>query len=439
MSQYAEYKPKKPRNFKIVVLAGITALLITGLMIAYAMVASAPNEASIEYPEKIVSPAGEQHSLFQMEENIISEKFTIDEADIDAIEEWLFSEDRIPAEKVIPEKTPDKPVAVKETYKPIFVATPDSPQWMANAVIAEIDPNKPMIAIVIDDLGIDKRRTQRTIDLPAPLNLAFLPYPTQLSEQTKAAKDAGHELMVHMPMEPSNLSENNPGPKALLTKNGKALNLENLKANLDQFDGYVGINNHMGSRFTSDYNAMGPILEELKRRGLLFLDSRTIGSSKGKKLAGELDLPFVARDVFLDHDPSRAGVDASLAKTARIALSKGTAIAIGHPKDDTIAALKVWIPKAKAQGIQIVPLTAIAYKRMGLSMPAVPVVIAQEKEEPHTDTDQSDDKTVILEDSVEIEDKPTEEVIVEKPVTVTIGGEKDYDAIIWTEPEPSTY
>lgn len=410
MTQYQEYRPKKPRNLALILFAGITVLILIGSVIAYAILVSGQEESAIDYPEKISVPAAEAHSSFQMEENIISDTFAVDEAEIDALEDMLFADyiDETTKETpIVSDKEVVSPTPVEEIYKPSFVATPSSPQWMTNAVAMGIDPTKPMVAIVIDDLGIDKRRTQQTIDLPAPLNLAFLPYPTQLPEQTKTAREAGHELIVHMPMEPSNLKQNNPGPHALLTQNSNAVNLENLKNSLEQFDGYVGINNHMGSRFTTNYNAMGPILEELKRRGLLFLDSRTIGGSQAEKLSQELDLPFVSRDVFLDHDPSRAGVDASLAKTLRVAKNKGTAIAIGHPKDNTIAALKAWIPQAKAQGVQIVPLTAIAYKRMGIKQ-----------------------KELTQTSSLKEPEKKTQE-----SVTVTIGDDKSYDGILWNAPE----
>ncbi len=437
MSQYEEYRPKKPRNLTWIIIGAFVSFALIVLIILYILLVSSKDDPSIRYPEKIIMPAGQEQS-FQMEENIQSDMFIVTDSEITAIEDMLFGdyEDVIEVE---PEPVTETPPQMSEKtnqqkYTPIFVASPDSPKWITNAVPSNIDPEKPMVAIVIDDLGIDKKRTRETIELPAPLNLAFLPYPTQLPEQTKAAKEAGHELIMHMPMEPSNLEENNPGPNALLTRNSKDKNLQNLTNSLDQFDGYVGINNHMGSRFTANYDAMGPILEEVKRRGLLFFDSRTVGSSKAEKLANELDLPFVSRDVFLDHDPSRAGVEASLAKTARIARQKGTAVAIGHPKDNTIAALKAWIPQAKAQGIQIVPLTTIAYTRMGMAI-----------ETSHTDEVLSYKPQTIKELTAAhiakeiLEDTPTEDM--PEAVTVTIGSEDSYDAIIWNEPEtdPVTY
>jgi polysaccharide deacetylase 2 family uncharacterized protein YibQ len=158
-----------------------------------------------------------------------------------------------------------------------------------------------------------------------------------------------------------------PGKNALLV----GLSPEEIRQRLDwdlaQFEGYVGINNHMGSRFTQDAAGMQQVLETLKSRGLLFLDSRTIASSVGDTLAGRLGVTHLKRDVFLDDVIDEADIRKELTRAEAIAKKQGFAIAIGHPHPDTVAALKQWIPEAKARGFVLVPITAIAKKQAGVT------------------------------------------------------------------------
>lgn len=231
------------------------------------------------------------------------------------------------------------------------------PAWRRNAVKMAALPREPMIAIVLDDMGPNRRGTERALGLPAPITFAFLPYAPGVAGMVRRAREAGHEILVHVPMEP--LGSDDPGPHAL--RSGETL--ERLKAdlgwNLDRFDGFVGINNHMGSRFTADAGGMRLVMAELKARGLMFLDSRTIANSQGARIAREFGLPTLSRDVFLDHDEEGAEVRAELDRLERLARERGSAIAIGHPHPETLERLEKWIPEAQARGFTLVPLTAI--------------------------------------------------------------------------------
>ena len=140
--------------------------------------------------------------------------------------------------------------------------------------------------------------------------------------------------------------------------------LRRLHWNLDRFDGYVGVNNHMGSRFTRDRHGMELVMNELKTRGLLFLDSKTIPDSVGEKLAHEMGVPTAARQVFLDNDQNAEEVEQRLAETERVARMDGFAVAIGHPHDGTLEALQAWLPRMQADGIVLVPLSAIVRHQM---------------------------------------------------------------------------
>lgn len=268
----------------------------------------------------------------------------------------------------------EKTLPEGQTLRPKTAAAPveapaqsaGKPAWLRFAAAAPVDAgDQPRVAIVIDDLGLDRPRTERVIGLPAAVTLSFLAYAGDLPQLTAQARRRGHELLVHVPMEPIDPAID-MGPNGLTVNQPRAEVLRRLDWDLGRFQGYVGINNHMGSRFTGDAQAMRWVMQELKARGLMFLDSRTIAASIGANAAATVGVPFAQRDVFLDDDRSASAVEQRLKRVETIARKKGTAIAIGHPHDATIDALIGWIAKLPREGIVLVPLTDIVKVRMGL-------------------------------------------------------------------------
>ena len=140
------------------------------------------------------------------------------------------------------------------------------------------DKRFPIIAIVIDDLGMQLALTERAIGLDPFVTLAFLPYASDVVSQVALARSAGHEVLLHMPMEPLSGS-NDPGPNALYVDLEFREMLRRLRWAFDQIPHAVGLNNHMGSKFTADENAMATVIGEMKSRDLIFLDSRTTPES----------------------------------------------------------------------------------------------------------------------------------------------------------------
>ena len=244
---------------------------------------------------------------------------------------------------------------------------PAEPQWRRYAVSAAAAVGRIPVAIVLDDLGLDRARTARAMALPAPVTLSFMAYAPEVRQDAEAARARGHELIVHVPMEPLNPAVD-MGPNGLAIGLGDGELLRRLRWDLDRFGGYVGINNHMGSRFTADAEAMQLVIGELKSRGLLFLDSRTSGRTVGAMLAQRAGVPFAERDVFLDDDQHPAAIAARLGDVEAAARRYGSAIAIGHPHDATLAALAAWLETMPAKHLQLVPLTAIVRLRAGRLM-----------------------------------------------------------------------
>ena len=235
--------------------------------------------------------------------------------------------------------------------------------WRRNALpFADLN-SRPLVAIVIDDVGIDRPRSKRAWELPGPLTMSFLPYAKDLAEQARIARGRGHELMLHLPMEPS--GRNDPGPNALLVSLSDGELRQRTQTALDSFEGYAGVNNHMGSRFTAFRPGMETVLRQFRSRGLMFLDSRTTPQSVGDQVAQEIGLPGIVRHVFLDDDESLDSVRRKLAETEAVARRQGFVVAIGHPHEATLQALAEWLPGLPGKGLALAPATAVLRKRNG--------------------------------------------------------------------------
>jgi len=235
------------------------------------------------------------------------------------------------------------------------------PAWLRNAVPAPPFEGRPQVAIVIDDLGLDRNRTERAIALRGPVTLSFLAYASDLPQQTEAARHAGHELVVHVPMEPILRSK-------LVTRASSGAEpahaelLRRLRWDLSRFSGYVGVDNPSGNRLSTNREATEAVIDELKNRGLVFLDSRS-GGAGSLSDAARKGVPTVTRDVLLDDDVTVSSVNDRLSQLEAIARQRGTAVAVGHPHDLTLGALKAWITSLPEKGLQLVPLTAIVRDR----------------------------------------------------------------------------
>lgn len=243
------------------------------------------------------------------------------------------------------------------------------PAWQRFAAASPVVGKRPAIAIVIDDVGLNKKEAEELLSLEAPITLSIMGYADGMTDYAKRARALGNELLVHVPMEPQGKAD--PGTKALTVDLTAAEIRARLRWHLDRHDGFVGVNNHMGSRFSSDAAGMKVVIEELKGRGLAFLDSRTAATSVGEETARAAGIPTASRDVFLDNEIGASAIEAQLVLVERKAREKGMAIAIGHPHAATIEALRRFIPQAKARGIVFVPVSAVIAKRSGEAIEAV--------------------------------------------------------------------
>jgi len=243
----------------------------------------------------------------------------------------------------------------------------ETPLWLRNAVATALKDGRPMIAIVLDDVGVNRRGARQAIALPGPLTLAFMTYADGLEAMTAEARAAGHELMLHVPMQPQDEAID-PGPNVLRNDLPPGELQQRLAWGLARYDGYVGINNHMGSRFTASEEGMALVMRELKSRGLLFLDSLTAAESVAGRAAAEAGVPYALRDIFLDNEPDDPeAIRHQLTLLEQKAREQGYAVGIGHPHEGTVSALREWIPEMRARGFALVPISAVVRHRQRLA------------------------------------------------------------------------
>ena len=239
--------------------------------------------------------------------------------------------------------------------EPLRIARRRSGSPEIPAVPDGLMPPRPKIAIVIDDMGLSWDAFESVNALPTPVTLSFLPYGEDAQAMINHVK-TGHDIMLHLPMEPEEKVED-AGPDMLRAGEDRQVIRDELIRNLSRVQGYSGVNNHTGSKFTADRKAMAVVLKELDRRGLFFLDSITTHHPVSYKLADRYGFRVVERNVFLDPDYPNVSVQSvqdQLAALERVAAADGYAIAIGHPYRATLVALETWLATAEVRGFDVV-------------------------------------------------------------------------------------
>lgn len=233
--------------------------------------------------------------------------------------------------------------------------------WSTYARPFNVDDTRPRIAIVLIGLGLDSEVTTRAInDLPGTVSLSFSPYARGIEALTARARRAGHETLVDLPLEPLDFPRDDPGPSTLLTSLSLVDNLNRLEWILGRAPGYVGVTSWMGSQFSTVEDALMPILESLKQRGLMFVDSRATSRSIATELASSIQLPRAFNNTFVDSVPSIDAIDRALAGLEAIARQQRYAVGIAHPLPVTLDRLTRWAGTLEAKGITLAPVSAVA-------------------------------------------------------------------------------
>jgi polysaccharide deacetylase 2 family uncharacterized protein YibQ len=220
-------------------------------------------------------------------------------------------------------------------------------------------PNAPQIAIVMSGLGVSVNGTTDAVNkLPAAITFAFLPYGSDLEKLTAKADGLGHELLVQVPMQPFDYPDNDPGPQTLITSLPPAQNIDRLQWAMSRFQRYVGVANFMGARFTASELSLLPILREIGKRGLIYVDDGSAPRSLASQIAGGNSLAFAKASLVLDSVPSASEIDRALVRLEGIARSNGIAVGFAGALPVTIERVARWAKTAEGRGFALVPITA---------------------------------------------------------------------------------
>lgn len=217
---------------------------------------------------------------------------------------------------------------------------------------------RPVVSLIIDDLGNQLGRGSRAIALPGQLTYAILPQTTYSRRLAEMAHRAGKEVMLHQPMQA--MSGKPMGPGGMSMEMSERELLETLAANLDSVPHARGVNNHMGSLLTRHAGHMGWLMAALRRHGnLYFVDSTTTPKTIARRIAMENALPNLRRHVFLDHQQDEQHITGQFVRLLRVAHMNGHAVGIGHPYPETLAVLERLMPNINDFGVRLIPVSEL--------------------------------------------------------------------------------
>ena len=224
-------------------------------------------------------------------------------------------------------------------------------------------PDAPRIALIVGGLGVSASATADAIaKLPGPVTLGFVPYGSDLASLVARARDGGHEVLLQVPMEPFQYPDNDPGPQTLLTSLTPPQNIDRLYTLMSRFQGYVGLTNTMGARFTASEPSFAPILRETAKRGLIYVDDGSNPRSLAGRIAGANNLPFARADVILDSVPTPGEIDRALSRLETAARERSVAVGFSSALPVSIEHIAKWAKGAESRGLLLVPISAVANK-----------------------------------------------------------------------------
>ena len=220
---------------------------------------------------------------------------------------------------------------------------------------------RPMVAIIIDDLGHRWDNSLRSLRLPGEVTLAILPFSPYAQKLAEQAHTAQKEVILHAPMEPISHHSWDGGIDRDMDERSVRDSLAQMLAGLPNAR---GVNNHMGSAVTPELELMNWVMEELAGRDLYFVDSRTSVNSRAIEAAQAQSVPNIKRDVFLDNNREPSAIAAQLRKLIAIAKKRGSAVGIGHPYPETLQVLEELLPNLAEEGIRLAPVSQLIERQI---------------------------------------------------------------------------
>jgi len=236
--------------------------------------------------------------------------------------------------------------------------------WKVYARPSSSLETRPRIAIVVSNLGLSVQATEAAIDLPGAVTLSFSPYAPNLKDWIAQARNAGHEVMVGLPMEPRDFPRSDAGLLSLMTGVEPAQNILNLQRVMSEGSGYIGLVNYQGSGFTANRAALEPVMEDLSKRGLVYFDTLDNATSIAPEVAQSVGMPHATADMMIDATQSRGSVLEHLTQLELLAKTQKTAIVSIKPFPMILQRVKRWSRELSGKGMVLTPLSGIITARL---------------------------------------------------------------------------
>lgn len=269
---------------------------------------------------------------------------------------------KLPPLAATPSLTPDPALIEQSPDGPLPIIGRDGREpWQVYARHFDGSDHRPRVAVVIAGLGLDAAATAAAVArLPAEVTLGFSPYARNLATEIAAARKAGHEVLIGLPLEPADYPRQDPGPETLLTTLDPAQNLTRLKWVMSRSTNYIGLVGIMGQRFSTVRTSFEPVLEALKQRGLLYVDNHAAAASTAGEIGRDLGMAWAVADRRLDGETDAAAIDRDLLELETEATRQGAALAVGTVYPLIVERVIGWAPTLASKGIALAPASAIA-------------------------------------------------------------------------------
>jgi len=343
-------EPAPPRDLPKTILVGVAAFLVVGLGVLFGSLLSDPTARNFGEPSVLapIKPAPPP-------------PMTAEEVEATPVEIIPTSADA-PIGMMALRAVPVRSLIEQGADGLLPIIAPDGKRaWKIYARPERSAPGRPKVAIYVGGLGLSPKTTDAALArLPGAVSLGYSPLSQNLPALIVAARARGHEVFLDLAMEPADMTSNDSGPYTMMTTVSATENIGRLEWIMSRAPGFVGMAAILGDRFMLDEGASRPVLEALRGRGLMILDTRTLPRSVIARLADGIGLPYGIASLTIDDDPSPTAIMAKLAKLEELARVQGSAIGVGHPYQITNDKIDQWARTLDQRNIQLAPVTALA-------------------------------------------------------------------------------
>ncbi len=273
-----------------------------------------------------------------------------------------------PLPTIIPSQTPPEQLSPKVSEKTEFGTLPKISDkglkpWKYYSKPVKIKDKKPLIAIIVANLGKNKRTTELALRLPEVINLSFSPYANDIDNWLTSARISGHETLIDLPMEASNYPASDPGPLGLLISKDQTENENKIKKLMAHDSGFIGFLTPRNEVFLENNELFKSLLQVLAGRGLALAVAKTPAKNETKDIIEGGNTASIIIDTFIDEELTQTSINARLSLLEQLAKQRGYAVGLAQDYPISITQLNEWAAKAEEKGFNLVPVSSIIAKR----------------------------------------------------------------------------